>query len=105
MAEKTEKGKLRRVVEWAVRFVLLSLGCVLASEASFVFLPSIEIPTRYPLRTFDVSGYIGMVAFVAVVFAVQGFRGRLKSEWLECIAALACAMLITLPTWWIVRVP
>ena len=42
-----------------------------------------------------------MIAFVAVVLAVEGFPGRLKSEWLECIA-LTCAMLITLPTWWIV---
>lgn len=105
MPKETEKGKYRGVLQWVARFVLISLGCVLASAGGFVFLPSIEIPTRYPLRSFNLSGYIGMVAFIAVVFAVEGFRGRLKSEWLECIAALASAMLVTLPTWWTVRVP
>lgn len=100
----SRKSKYRRIVRWAVRFVLLSLGCVLASAASFVVLPSVELHTRYPLRSFELSGYIGMIAFTAGVFAVQAFRGRLKVEWLECITALAFAMLITLPTWWIIKI-
>ena len=83
VAEKAQTWKYRRIVRSVVRFMVVSLGCVLASAAGFVFLPSIEMPTRYPLRSFNVSGYIGMVAFVAIVFAVEGFRGRLKSEWLE----------------------
>ena len=45
-----------------------------------------------------------MVTFAAVVFAVEAYRGRLKSEWPQCVAALACSMLITLPTWWIVGI-
>jgi hypothetical protein len=106
MGTNSDNKKLnyRRLVRWAVRFALLCLGCVLASAASFVVLPSVEIHTRYPLRSFELSGYIGMIAFIAVVFAVEGFRGRLKAEWLECTAALACAMLITLPTWWIIGI-
>jgi len=96
----SEKKKYR----WIVRFVLLCLGCVLAWAASIVLLPTIEIHTRYPLRSFNLSGYIGMVTFAAVVFAVEAYRGRLKSEWPQCIAALACSMLITLPTWWIVGI-
>ena len=100
----SRKARYRRLVLWAVRFVLLCLGCVVASSASFVVLPSVEIHTRYRLRSFELSGYIGMIAFTAVVFAVEGFRGRLKAEWLECVAALACAMLITLPTWWIIGI-
>ena len=88
MAKETEARKHRHVVKLIVRFVLIGLGCLLASAASFVFLPSIEISTRYPLRSFNLSGYIGMVAFIAVVFAVEGFRGGLKSERIGCIAAL-----------------
>ena len=105
MAKETEKRTSRRWVQWALRFVLISLGCVIASAASSVLLPTIEIPTRYPLRSFNISGYIGMVAFIAIVFAVEGLRGRLKSEWLDCLAALACAMFITIPTWWIISIP
>lgn len=109
MANETEQSKYRSVVkrvgQRVVRFVLISVGCILASVAGFVFLPSVEIPSQYPYWSINLSGDIGMVTFVAVVFAVEGFRGRLKSEWIECIAALACTMLLTFGAGWIHRIP
>jgi hypothetical protein len=97
-----DRRQAKRWYRWILRFVFLFLGCILASVASAVFLPTVEIHTRYPLRSFNLSGYIGMFIFSAVVFALQTYRGRLKSAWPECFAALALAMLITLPTWWII---
>ena len=77
-------GKYRRVLRWVVLFVLLCLGCVLASVASFVFLPTIEIHTRYALRSFNLSGYVGMVTFAVVyspwkAFWVASSRGGLSA--------------------------
>jgi hypothetical protein len=99
-----EKGEQRQKwYGWVVRFALLCLGCVLASALGFVLLPTIEIHTT-PLRSFNLSGYIGMFTFALVVFALEAYRGRSKSAWPQCSAALACAMLITFRTWWIIGI-